>query len=102
MTALAHPPSAPLPFGSNMPKKASPCLIQPPEPNEDCGNIKAHRLSARRALEQMLQIIIEAVTYVVQAEAPTVIYNVPRVPWPVGYWLHKLLISGKAETWTDL
>jgi hypothetical protein len=29
-----------------------------------------------------------------------VIYNVPSVPRPVGYRLHKLLISGKAETGT--
>jgi hypothetical protein len=71
-------------------KKALSCLIQPPEPNEDCGKIKAHQLSAHKAVEQMLQIIIEAVTYVVQAEAPTVIYNVSRVPRPVGHRLHEL------------
>jgi hypothetical protein len=53
-------------------------------------------------VEQMLQIIIEAVAYVVQAEAPSVIYYVSRIPRPVGYWLHELLISGKAETKTDL
>jgi hypothetical protein len=75
-----------------MPKKASPCLIQPPEPNEDCGKIKAHQLSAHRAVEQMLQIIIEAVAYVVQAEALTVIHNVPCAPRPVGYWLHELFM----------
>jgi hypothetical protein len=50
----------------------------------------------------MLQIIIEGVAYVVQAEAPTVIYNMPRIPRPVGYWLHELFMFLKAETRTDL
>jgi hypothetical protein len=85
-----------------MPKKASPCLIQLPEPNEDCGKIKAHQLSAHKAVEQMLQIIIEAVAYVVDDKSFSVVYYVPRIPRPVGYWLHEFLISGKAETRTDL
>jgi len=75
-----------------MPKKASPCLIQPPEPNEDCGKIKAHQLSAHRALEQMLQIIIEAVAYVVDDKSFSVVYYVSCVPRPVGYWRHKLFM----------
>jgi len=73
-------------------KKASPCFIQPPEPNEGCGKIKAHQPSAHRAVEEMLQIIVEAVLFVVQDKAPTVIYHTPRVPRPVGYWLHELFM----------
>jgi hypothetical protein len=53
-------------------------------------------------VEEMLQIIVEAVAYVVDDKSFSVIHNVPRIPRPVGYWLHELLISGKAETWTDL
>jgi hypothetical protein len=75
-----------------MPKKASPCLIQPPEPNENWGKIKAHQLSAHKAVEQMLQIIIEAVAYVVDDKSFFVIHNVPRVPRPVGHRLHELFM----------
>jgi hypothetical protein len=71
-------------------KKALSCPLQPRELYEDCFIVKAYQLPAHRAVEEMLQIMVEAVAYVVQAEAPTVIYNVPRVPWPVGYWLHEL------------
>jgi hypothetical protein len=83
-------------------KKALSCPLQLREPYEDCVVVKAYRLPAIGALEQMLQIIVEAVAYVVDDKSFSVIYYVPRIPWPVGYWLHELLISGKAETKTDL
>jgi hypothetical protein len=43
-------------------------------------------------VEQMLQIIVEAVAYVVDDKAFSVVHNVPRVPRPVGYWLHELVV----------
>jgi hypothetical protein len=82
-------------------KKALSCPLQLREPYENCAVAKAYRLPALGALEQMLQKIVEAVTYVVDDKSFSVVYYVPRVPWPVGYWLHELFISGKAETWTD-
>jgi hypothetical protein len=66
------------------------CLFQPREPYEDCVIVKAYQLPALGALEQMLQIIIEAVAYVVDDKSFSVIYYMPRIPWPVGYWLHEL------------
>jgi hypothetical protein len=46
-------------------KKALSCPLQPREPYENCGVVKAYQLPAIGALEQMLQIIVEAVAYVV-------------------------------------
>jgi hypothetical protein len=80
----------PLLVGANMLKKALSCPLQPREPYEDCVIVKAYQLPAIGAVEQMLQIIVEAILFVVQAEAPTVIYNVSRVPRPVGHRLHEL------------
>jgi hypothetical protein len=71
------------------------------EPYEDCVVVKAYQLPALGAVEQMLQIIVEAVLFVVDDKSFSVIHHMPRIPWPVGYWRRKLLISGKAETGTD-
>jgi hypothetical protein len=46
-------------------KKALSCPLQPREPYEDCVIVKAYQLPALGAVEQMLQIIVEAVLFVV-------------------------------------
>jgi hypothetical protein len=50
----------------------------------------AYRLPAFGALEQMLQIIVEAILFVVDDKSFSVVYYVPRIPWPIGYWRHEL------------
>jgi hypothetical protein len=52
-------------------------------------------------VEQMHQIIIKAIAYVVDDKSFSVIQNLPRVPKLVGYRLQKLDVSGKTETGTD-
>jgi hypothetical protein len=54
-------------------KKALSCPLQPREPYENCGVVKAYQLLAIGALEQMLQIIVEAVAYVVDDKSYFVI-----------------------------
>jgi hypothetical protein len=71
-------------------KKALSCPLQPRKPYEDCVIVKAYRLPAIGAVEQMLQIIVEAVAYVVDDKSFSVVYYVLCIPWPVGYWLHEL------------
>jgi hypothetical protein len=73
-------------------KKALSCPLQLKEPYEDCVVVKAYQLPAFGALEQMLQIIVEAILFVVDDKSFSVVHNVPRIPWPVGYWLHKLVV----------
>jgi hypothetical protein len=65
--------------------------LQLREPYENCVIVKAYQLPALEALERMLQIIVEAVTYVVDDKSFSVVYYVPCIPWPVGYWLYELL-----------
>jgi hypothetical protein len=66
------------------------CPLQPREPNENCVIVKAYQLPALGAVEQMLQIIVETVAYIVDDKSFSVVYYVPRVPWPVLYRLHEL------------
>jgi len=49
-------------------------------------------LSAYRVVEQMPQIVIKAVLFVVDDKSFSVIHNVPRVPRPVGHRLHELFM----------
>jgi hypothetical protein len=50
-------------------------------------------LPAIGAVEQMLQIMVEAVAYVVDDKSFSVVYYVPHIPRPVDYRLHKLVVS---------